>query len=242
MVEIVEILSRCDEQMGVLKPFICRGDDDKLYYVKGSNCTPREQVAEWVAANLANRFGLPTPCCDIAYVDPDLVELAPSDWQRDLRQEHCFASQSVEPCQTLTLPMARRVDKALQYDVLLFDYWICNSDRNLSEKGGNVNLLTDPEGKTLHVIDFNLAFEQSFSVADLYNHVFWPSHKGLLPDMVDRLGYEERFTSTLSHLNELVATLPVEWTESASVSLDYIHHLRETLERHTDKKFWDELL
>lgn len=242
MVEIIEILSRCDEQMGVLQPFICRGSDGNLYYVKGSNCTPREQIAEWLAANLAHRFGLPTPQCDIASIDSELAELTSPAWKKDLKLEHCFASRSVDPCESLTLSMARRIEQALKTDVLMFDYWIKNSDRNLSEKGGNVNILTDPTGTLIQVIDFNLAFDKSFTLPDLSHHVFWPQANNLLPDMIDRLSYEERFSATLVGLDEIIGSLPQEWKDAPSVPLDYVSYLRQTLERFKQPKFWDELL
>lgn len=241
MIEIVEILDRCDFQRGVLQPFICRGSDNKLYYVKGSNSTARGQIAEWVATNLALCFGLPSPHCDIAVIAPELAELTSPQWQQDLRFEYCFASESVEPCQTLSFSMAKRVEKQLQCDVLLFDYWVCNGDRNLSGMGGNVNLLVTGEGNNLQVIDFNLAFDRTFTAQDLHHHVFWTNKGQSLPDLVDRLSYENRFRSTLSNFDTIVSALPQEWLENLSEPLDYIEYLRETLERFAQPKFWEEL-
>lgn len=216
--------------------------DRQLYYVKGSNCTPREQIAEWVSANLAQRFGLPTPHCDIAVIDPELVELTSPEWQRDLKLECCFASRSIDPCQTLPLTVAKRVNESLQRDILLFDYWICNSDRNLSETGGNVNILTNPAGFDIQVIDFNLSFDEAFKVSDLYLHVFWPRSKGSLPDMFDQVDYETRFQTVLTDLESLFKKIPAEWLASETVRVDYTDYLRETLERFQRPKFWDDLL
>lgn len=38
-VEIVEILRRSEQ--GMTKPFICRGDDGEIYFVKGQNAGHR---------------------------------------------------------------------------------------------------------------------------------------------------------------------------------------------------------
>jgi len=138
--------------------------------------------------------------------------------------------------------MAKRVKNQLRCDVLLFDYWVRNGDRNLSEMGGNVNLLVSSEGNALQVIDFNLAFDKDFTVEDLHHHVFWPSQSKALPDLVDRVSYENRFRSTLSNFDRIVSTLPQEWLEKLPEPLDYIQYLRETLDRFARPKFWEELL
>ncbi|MFI3120278.1 MAG: hypothetical protein QX203_09880 [Methylococcaceae bacterium] len=55
---------------------------------------------------------------------------------------------------------------------MIFDLWVENLDRTLTEKGGNPNLLwkTD-ESAGLYVIDHNLIFDDEFNKAD-----FWVTH------------------------------------------------------------------
>ena len=41
------------------RPFICRGDNKNLYFVKGIGATRQSQVYEWVAGNLGFALSLP---------------------------------------------------------------------------------------------------------------------------------------------------------------------------------------
>lgn len=56
-VEIVEVVRRSDQ--GVTRPFICRGDDGEVYFVKGKDAGRRSQICQWVAGRLAVLMGLP---------------------------------------------------------------------------------------------------------------------------------------------------------------------------------------
>lgn len=69
---IVEILRRSEQ--GATQPFICRGEDGYLYYVKGRHAGYEALCREWVAAELARRFGLPIAPFVIAEVPEALVK------------------------------------------------------------------------------------------------------------------------------------------------------------------------
>ena len=58
-VNIVETISRSIQ--GITRPFVCRGDDGWLYYVKGHGAGRQALIAEWIAGNLGKRLGLPIP-------------------------------------------------------------------------------------------------------------------------------------------------------------------------------------
>ena len=60
---------------------------------------------------------------------------------------------------------------------LLYDWWICNSDRCLTQEGGNVNLLWAHRDRRLHVIDQNLAFDEGSKGGFWETHVFRESRR-----------------------------------------------------------------
>lgn len=70
--------------------------------------------------------------------------------------------------------MARQVNDKLKTDILLFDVWVMNGDRTLSEQGGNVNLLYDTTlDKPIVVFDHNLALDKDENDINIrLHHVF----------------------------------------------------------------------
>ena len=68
---IEEVLGRAHQ--GVTLPFICRGDDGALYFVKGIGASRRSQIFEWVVAQLATVFGLPIVEYALAEVPADVT-------------------------------------------------------------------------------------------------------------------------------------------------------------------------
>lgn len=210
-VTIVEVLERA--QQGITKPFLCRGDDDRLYYVKGRAAGCRSLCCEWIAGNLARDVGLPIPEFLIAEVPETLVRDSSHSEINDLGSGFVFASLRVEGAQEITWPEAQgcKIDeKAL---VLIFDWWVQNEDRSLSVHGGNPNLLTTPyknKDIKLWVFDFNLAFDLNFSEEKFRsNHLFYD----LLSEWP--LGFRQNVTGKMKvaveRLNELFAALPEEW-------------------------------
>ncbi len=72
-VQIIEVIRRSEQ--GVTQPYICRGDNDKIYFVKGIGAGRRSQICEWVAGNLGLVLGLPIAPFDIVEVPEELMEL-----------------------------------------------------------------------------------------------------------------------------------------------------------------------
>ena len=56
-IEIIEVIRRSTQ--GVTKPFICRGDNDKIYFVKGKGAGRRSLVYEWNAGHLGVALDIP---------------------------------------------------------------------------------------------------------------------------------------------------------------------------------------
>lgn len=206
---ITEILTRSEQ--GATRPFVCRGDDDELYFVKGNFAGSRAMCCEWVAGRLAGVLGLPTPEIRIAEVPPELVAGSSRSDVADLGWGPVFASRMIVDAQEVTLPDVDRVPLDLQRLVLLFDWWVLNEDRTLTEFGGNPNLVWSNETGGLRVFDLNLAFDASFSPGRFWQlHAFraaagpdWGS--GYWAEAEDKLG------NALSKLDEIWQELPEDW-------------------------------
>ncbi|MBY4676813.1 HipA family kinase [Marinobacterium arenosum] len=241
MIEVIEIVNRCDQEQGILRPFICECEDGEQYFLKGSNSTAQGLIREWIAANLASEFGLPTPTVEIGYIDMGLRQVVTPEWQGDLQFEHGFMSHSVAPCETVLFSDLSRIPLQLKRDILMFDYWIQNSDRHLTEMGGNINLLMTPVTKSLMVIDFNLSFEEPFSAQDMDGHVFRGTLHEQPLDLASRAEYGLRFDKAKERLAEFIREIPQEWVDSSASSKTILKHIEETLARHTQDEFWGAL-
>ncbi|UJJ55056.1 hypothetical protein LRK53_01215 [Rhodanobacter thiooxydans] len=115
--QIVEILERSEQ--GVTRPFLCRCNDDQLYYVKGQGAGRRSLLCEWFAGHLAQALGLPLPPFAIVQAPRELVELHPEG--SDLGARPAFGSRVVAHTQELTVSHLHDVPMPLQRDVLVFD-------------------------------------------------------------------------------------------------------------------------
>jgi len=239
---ILEITKRCSLAQGFLQPFLCRAEDNQVYYAKGSNSTVRGLISEWVAANLAAVFGLPTPDCHILYLDPALKSISATSWQCDLEFEYLFASRSVQPCETLAISQVSNIPRELQRDILIFDFWIQNADRHLGEEGGNVNLLLESASNRLQVIDFNLAFSEDFSLEEMDTHVFRKSVSLYPIDLACKSQYLSRMDDALKQLDLIISKIPDEWMEYSDSADTTLKNIRDVLERGIKDEFWGEMI
>jgi hypothetical protein len=85
LVEIVEILGRSEQ--GRTRPFICRGDDGQIYYVKGRGALRRSQLCEWTVGHLRD-----TPNRKVVVIDHNLA-FNPEFDRRSFLELHVFATQ-----------------------------------------------------------------------------------------------------------------------------------------------------
>src|SRR5437867_2161059 len=173
-VNIVEIITRSTQ--GVTLPFLCRGDDGWLYYVKGNGAGRRALICEWMAGHLGRRLGLPIPEFKQAVIARELITLSARDDISDLGAGTGFASQVVQNADELTYVYVGQIDRALRAKILLFDWWIGNGDRTLSENGGNPNILWVHRDHKPYVIDHNLAFDEA-AFADFWTHHIFASSR-----------------------------------------------------------------
>lgn len=174
-VRIVEVIGRSVQ--GITRPFICRGDDGRQYFVKGNGAGRRALIAEWMAGQVGVRLGLPIPSFKQTLIPSELVEFSARKDIHDLGSGTGFGSQLVENVDELAYLFIEQVEPDLRAKVLLYDWWICNSDRCLTEDGGNVNLLWAHRDRRLYVIDHNLAFDEGSMGGFWEGHVFRESRR-----------------------------------------------------------------
>ena len=80
---VVEVIRRINE--GSTQPFLCKCDDGQLYVLKSKpSMPPKNLLAEFISACLANDIGLPLPDFKIVFVPEELIEYSP-----DLQQQIC---------------------------------------------------------------------------------------------------------------------------------------------------------
>ncbi|MFO1405603.1 MAG: HipA family kinase [Azonexus sp.] len=238
---IVEVLERSVQ--GRTEPYLCRADDGKVYFVKGQSATRQGLAAEWLCACLAERFGLPVAPYCIATVPDELIEADLTGWLRDLGPGEVFASRRVAAVD-LTDSHRHLVPEALRRDIVAFDWWVRNADRNLTAYGGNPNLLWNPEGEgSLVVIDHNLAFDPEFSPADfLQLHVFADDIRAMFSDYLLREAYAARFQAALGIWDEACHNVPDAWRfidQERTLPVGFsLPAWRNLLERAATDSFW----
>ncbi|WP_440997934.1 HipA family kinase [Arhodomonas sp. SL1] len=209
-VEIVEILRRSEQ--GVTKPFICRGEDGAIYFVKGRGAGRHSLIAEWLAGRFGQHMGLPIASFELVEVPHELVDaVGDTESQRELGAGLAFGSMEREVTE-LTYARVEEIAQQLRGEVLVFDWWIRNGDRMLSEAGGNPNLFWDEAQQSLVVIDHNDAFDRDVDPASFVaHHVF----RSVVPALRDDAGLRDaclrKCRDALSLWDTVVAEIPQSW-------------------------------
>ena len=233
-VRVVEVISRSTQ--GITRPFLCRGDDGRQYFVKGAGAGRRALISEWLAGRIGVRFGLPIPPFAQAVIVPELVQFSARDDIRELGAGTGFGSQLVENVDELAYLFVEQIDLATRAKVLLFDWWTCNGDRTLTEDGGNVNLLWTHRDQRLHVIDHNVAFDDETTESFWDQHVFRESigawNASFRTEMTQLMG------EILSAVPAFWAEMPEDWTEvEAGLTLPQVQRLLSRFATNSDI-FW----
>lgn len=239
VVQIAEILQRSVQ--GRTNPFLCRGDDGRLYYVKGRGAGRRGLIAEWLGSSLALAFGLPIAEFRIVEIPEAMEWLALPDFG-DLGAGLAFGSVVRENVVDLTYHYVTRIDPATKRDIAVFDWWVHNEDRTLTEFGGNVNLLWDIVQRELIVIDYNLAFDNTFSEHQfLTGHVFASDWNDVFQDFLARPVYVERMRRALQCFEDACDKMPDTWLEvGPGVPSPFLPaNARQVLDRIDSPDFWN---
>lgn len=207
---IAEVIRRAEQ--GRTKPYLCRADDGLHYFVKHRALPARERVAEWLAGSLAQALGLPVAPFSLVEIT-DAFDSAAVPWLRELGPGVGFGSV-LQEAREFTFSDVERLEAGLAARVAAFDWWLYNSDRSLTARGGNPNLLwrTDEAAEKLVLIDHNLAFEQAFSHREfLATHAFAAQFGELLGDFIERERVRVEFAGALERLPAAWANIPKEW-------------------------------
>src|ERR1044071_1356352 len=138
MQRIVEIVGRSSQ--GITRPFLCRSEQGVLYYAKGKRAGTRALISEWIAGHLGRAMDLPLPEFDQLDIPSALVEFSARSDVHELGRGVVFGSRCVENVCDLSFLAIDQIDIQLRATVLLHDWWIQNSDRTLTDSGGNPNL------------------------------------------------------------------------------------------------------
>jgi hypothetical protein len=240
-VQIIEILDRSTQ--GVTKPFICRAEDDNIYFVKGRGAGKRSLICEWLASSLGAKMGLPVPSHHIVEIPGSLIDLGSRHDLAELGSGPAFGSQRQ---QLVELSMSRlgSVPVGLQRQVLAFDWWIRNADRTLSVNGGNPNLFWNVEQAQLVVLDHNLAFDEAFNADDfLALHAFRSQSRHLFGDWVTQQELCGICLRAMEGWDAICNAIPDEWTfvdpeRTIPVSFDF-DALRTRLLDCENDAFWN---
>lgn len=211
---------------GKTEPVFCHGDDGFEYVVKGrGNAGCRALIAEWVANRLGRLIGLPIPEIAQMQIAPALFDYgADKEKLAKLGRGILFGSQKISHVDELRETDIKSIDIHLRAKVLLFDWWIANSDRIFVNGRGNPNLLWAEDAEALVVIDHNLAFLPDEMRDFWQNHAFrdarsiWtPAFRGVM---------EAQFSSALSELQVIWNEIPEEWTEfETELTLAYLESI-----------------
>lgn len=158
----IESILKVSEQ-GVSRPFLCKDEDGRVRWCKGSHTGFRSLVSEWLCGCLAREIGLPIPPFEIFRLD--LIDFcAWSSVQNSVvpnlvtdSNQYVFGSLNVEGCKDVLEPGADlgHVDPKTLAKIYWFDVFIQNTDRG----DFNSNLLVNG---SVYIIDHNNSFDPGF--------------------------------------------------------------------------------
>jgi hypothetical protein len=218
------------------RPFLCIADDGAAYFVKGADAGWGSLVSEWVAGSLGRLLELPIPEFRLVEVDDELLRYSTFEEKDRLGVGVWFGSRCVPATEELTWQQLRLVPLPLQAEILLFDWWVANGDRTLTQLGGNPNLLWAPVGQRLHLIDHNLAFDSHGLDEHTALHAFRPA--GRVWDEAFRKEQIGRLQVAAEQLERIWAEMPPEWTNrDCDVTFDVVRSLIWRFQADPDK-FW----
>lgn len=227
-------------KQGATGPYLCLADNNKKYVIKRERAGFEGCIKEWVLGRLGQTFGLPIPDCELVYVDRSLLEYNDT-YESEIGEGIAFGSEHVPDLQEVYYQRLNDLPESKLRDLYVFDYWIRNADRNLSEQGGNPNLFYRHSNLDLIVLDHNLAFDRQFQLVEHNElHVcsqFWSAQIDY--DLQQR--YEERMEIALTHWDYVVTKIPEDWKEGVTDFDGFIEQIKLILNEYQSKQFWEGL-
>lgn len=227
-------------QQGATGPYLCLADDNKKYVLKRQRAGFEGCIKEWLLGNLGRSIGLPIPNCELVYVDGSLLEYS-DKYQFEIGEGMAFASEHIPDLQEVNYQQLQHCAENQLQDLYVFDYWIRNADRNLTELSGNPNLFYKHSNFEMIVLDHNLACDKEFRIEDHQKlHVssqFWPAQI----DYVLQQNFEQRIRKAMNSWNDLVAAIPDDWKEGVADFDGLVAEMKLVLEQYQTQQFWEGL-
>lgn len=227
-------------KQGATAPYLCLADNNKKYVIKRQRAGFEGCIKEWLFGKLGQYFGLPIPDCELVYVDGSLLEYNDS-YQFEIGEGVAFGSEHIPDLQEVNYQQLHSFPQNKLQDLYVFDYWIRNADRNLSELGGNPNLFYKQSNLDMIVLDHNLAFDKEFLLESHHQlHVsshFWP----VQVDYDLQHGYEERMKNALINWDDLIIDIPDEWKVGLADFDGLIDQIKLVLNEYENEQFWEGL-
>lgn len=207
---VTQLIRRVEQ--GITRPFLCKASDSHHYYVKSPKAAGHDAVCkEWLAARIASEWGLPLPACVILTVPMELFEGLLSSEHRELGHGDVFGSREIPQHQDITvLNEATHLDPKQAAEILLFDWWLLNSDRSMTESGGNSNLIWSSTEKKLYIIDHNNAFDQELLADSFWNTHIFRNYRSQWDNSFQRL-MTPKMERIVKHMDEYWQELPERW-------------------------------
>ncbi|PNL93270.1 hypothetical protein A6J76_004570 [Aggregatibacter aphrophilus] len=248
-IEILAVKDRFNVASGITRPYLCEASNGKTYVVKTKlSLTPKHIIAEYVAACLAKTLGLPIPSFEIVYIPDFIAKSVRPEWRDGISEGVAFAIEYIEDASVVKFQQAYQYcSLPLQKEIYLFDLWINNSDRTLSDKDtGNVNLLFSRSLKKLFLIDHNLAFDSNLSDTQFTHHIFSRVNRSKTNanwsfDLVDRPYLQDKFSEAIQCIDEVFSEIPEEWQPSDDYD-SYLESIRNILNRILTNEFWKNIV
>jgi len=223
---IIEDIRRRSRQ-GATQPFLCRADDNQLYWVKGTKAGNEALCAEWIAGRLGRLLDLPIPEIAQVIVPVEITTASAMEGILDLGSGVRFGSCHVDDAQEYDASFVGQTEENLRQRVFVFDVWVRNTDRTFPrayDARGNPNLLWSTSSNRLRVIDHNNAFlpDDMFKPSDYVRHVFADERKRLTAAFKDEM--LARLGTAAGELDAIMMEIPVEW-RSIDAEVDEPHRL-----------------
>ncbi|WP_040976836.1 HipA family kinase [Necropsobacter massiliensis] len=242
-VEILVVKDRFSIRSGVTRPYLCEASNGKTYVVKTkSSLTSKQIIAEYVAACLAKKLGLPIPDFKLVYISEFIAKSVCPDWREGISEGLAFGIEYIDDAVLVKFKQAYVCcDVLLQKQIYLFDFWINNSDRTLSDKDtGNVNLLFSRSLKKLFIIDHNLAFDADLSDTHFAYHIFSKANRNWIFDLVDRPYLQDKFCEVARDIDDILGSIPEEWLPDDD-GCCYLKSIKNIINRILTDSFWKKI-
>ncbi len=240
-IEIEEVIRRSEQ--GSTQPYICRGLNGKIFYVKGKGAGFASLLKEWIAGGLALRAGLQIAPFSLVHVPKALYEAGRRSNLADLGYGVLFGSEHVVNSSELSIVNSDAVRVQTKRDIAAFDWWVKNGDRTLTESGGNPNILWSEPSEEPFIIDHNLAFDDGVTLNSLLeSHIFALQLEEICEKPELQRHYRDKFEYAVEAIDDILGDIPQRWhyaDDAETVKVNFsTKSISTVLERHRSEDFW----